>query len=112
MTGSELITALRSQHPLLTPQVAEQIVTQVFQSIADALAQGDRIELRGFGSLGVKALPARQRRNPRTGAPVWLAAQRRPFFKAAKEMHARLNGGKGKTMELQEPSSPSVPVDK
>lgn len=52
--------------------------------MADALAQGDRIELRGFGSFGVKALPARQRRNPRTGTPVWLAAQRRPFFKAAK----------------------------
>ena len=111
MTGSELITTLRSQHPLLAPQAAEQIVTQVFQSMADALAHGDRIELRGFGSFGVKALPARQRRNPRTGAPVWLAAQRRPFFKAAKEMHARLNGGKEKTRELQEPSSPPVPVD-
>ena len=112
MTGSELITALRSQHPLLAPQAAEQIVTQVFQSMADALAQGDRIELRGFGSFGVKALPARQRRNPRTGTPVWLAAQRHPFFKAAKEMHARLNGSKGKTRELQAHSSPPVPVDK
>ena len=111
MTGSELITALRSRHPLLAPQAAEQIVTQVFQSMAAALAQGDRIELRGFGSFGVKALPARQRRNPRTGTPVWLAAQRRPFFKAAKEMHARLNGGNGMTLELQEPSSPPVAVD-
>jgi hypothetical protein len=43
---------------------------------------------------------------------VWLAAQRRPFFKAAKEMHARLNGGKRKTGELQEHSTPPVPVDK
>ena len=111
MIGSELITALRSHHPLLTPQAAEQIVTQVFQSMADALAQGDRIELQGFGIFGVKALPARQRRNPRTGTPVWLAAQRRPFFKAAKEMHARLNGSKGKTRELQEHSSLMAPLD-
>ena len=111
MTGSELITALRNQHPLLAPQAAEQSVSQVFRSMADALAHGDRIELRGFGSFGVKALPVRQRRNPRTGTPVWLAAQRRPFFKAAKEMHARLNGSKGKALELQEPSSPPVPGD-
>ena len=73
MTGSELVTALRSQHPLLEPQAAERIVTQVFQSMADALAQGDRIELRGFGVFGLKALPERQRRNPRTGIGMKLS---------------------------------------
>jgi integration host factor subunit beta len=111
MTGSELVTALRSQHPWLTPQAAEHIVSQVFQSMVEALAQGDRIELRGFGVFGVKALSARQRRNPRTGALVWLAAQRRPFFKAAKEMHARLNESKGTTRESQEQCSATPPVD-
>ena len=74
MTGSELVTALLSQYPWLTQQTAEQIVSQVFQSMAEAFAQSERIELRGFGSFGVKALSARQRRNPRTGTPVWLAA--------------------------------------
>ena len=111
MTGSELATALQGQYPWLDRQTAEQIVSQVFQSMAEALAQGERIELRGFGSFGVKALSARQRRNPRTGAPVWLAAQRRPFFRAAKEMHARLNGSKGQTLEPREHSSPPAPVD-
>src|SRR5690242_14880916 len=93
MTASELVSALMQQHPLLSIQAAERIVTQVFQSMTEALAQGERIELRGFGVFGVKAVAARSRRNPRTGAPVWLGAQRRPFFKAAKEMHRRLNGG-------------------
>jgi integration host factor subunit beta len=111
MTGSDLVTALRSQHPWLTPQAAKHIVSQVFQSMAEALAQGERIEPRGFGVFGVKALPARQRRNPRTGTLVWLAAQRRPFFEAAKEMHARLNRINGTTIEPQEQSSPTRPVD-
>ena len=111
MTGSELVTALLRQYPWLAQQTAEQMVSQVFQSMAEALAQGERIELRGFGVFGVKALPARQRRNPRTGTLVWLTAQRRPFFKAAKEMHARLNGSKGQTLEPREHSSPPAPVD-
>jgi nucleoid DNA-binding protein len=67
--------------------------------------------LWGFGVFGVKAVPERQRRNPRTGAPVWLAVRHRPFFKAAKKMHARLNGGKGQLLEPQEHSSPPVPMD-
>jgi integration host factor subunit beta len=86
-------------------------LTTSFQSMAEALVQGERIALRGCGSCGVKALSPHQRRNPRTGAPVWLAAQHRPFFKAAKEMHARVNGSTGKTKELHEHSSPPAPVD-
>ena len=89
MTGRELIETVLQHYPQFSRQDGALIVKEIFQSLTAALVQGERIELRGFG---VKAVPARQRRNPRTGVPVLLTAQRRPFFKAAKEMHARLNG--------------------
>jgi len=92
MTGHELIDRVLHYYPQFSRQDGERIVKELFQSLSAALIQGERIELRGFGVFGVKAVPARQRRNPRTGAPVLLAAQRRPYFKAAKEMHVRLNG--------------------
>ena len=91
MTRHDLIVAFVHRHPQFSLAEGEAIVTQVFHSMTAALARGEKIELRGFGVFGVKMLTARQRKNPRTGAPVLVAAQRRPFFKAAKEMQARLN---------------------
>ncbi len=58
------------------------------------MAEGNRVELRGFGAFSVKQRDARKGRNPRTGEPVKVDAKRVPFFKTGKELRERLNGGK------------------
>jgi integration host factor subunit beta len=60
--------------------------------MAEALAQGERIEIRGFGSFSVKHYPARERRNPKTGESILVAASKTPFFKVAKELRLRVDG--------------------
>jgi len=67
-------------------------VTAIFDQIADALAHGGRVELRGFGAFSVRGRPARAGRNPRTGEAVKVRAKSVPFFKAGKELRVRLNG--------------------
>ena len=68
------------------------MVESVFQALSDALAQGERIELRGFGSFEVTYRPARNGRNPRTGAVVAVSAKRVPVFKVGKDLRLRVNG--------------------
>jgi len=63
----------------------------VFDSITDQLAQGGRVELRGFGAFSTRQRDARVGRNPRTGDPVSVNAKRVPYFKPGKEMRERLN---------------------
>jgi integration host factor subunit beta len=69
----------------------ERIVNVVFDEIVDALARGDRVELRGFGAFTVKHRAARQGRNPRTGAKVSVSQKFVPFFKTGKELRDKLN---------------------
>lgn len=64
----------------------------MLEGVTEALAQGERIELRGFGSFAVRERRARAGRNPRTGAAVAVAAKRVPIFKAAKELRQRVEG--------------------
>ena len=71
---------------------SEAIVETIFESIIGALQSGDRIEIRGFGSFGVKERCARQGRNPKTGTVVEVAAKRIPFFRAGKELRVEVNG--------------------
>ena len=91
MTKSELIQKLAEMNPHLYLRDVEKIVDTVFNEIADALARGDRVELRGFGAFSVKHRPARTGRNPRTGEHVSVAQKSVPFFKTGKEMRERLN---------------------
>ena len=91
MIKSELVTRLAERYPHLYHRDVERIVTTVLDEIARALAQGDRVELRGFGAFSVKLRPARQGRNPRTGAPVSVEEKRVPFFRTGKELRERLN---------------------
>ena len=70
----------------------EVMVNAVFESLADALRRGERIEIRGFGSFVVKHREARDGRNPRTGKRVAVAAKRVPFFKVGKELRLRVDG--------------------
>ncbi len=65
----------------------------ILDEITNALARGDRVELRGFGAFSVKRRDARVGRNPRTGAPVSVDEKSVPFFKTGKEMRERLNDG-------------------
>jgi len=62
-----------------------------FDTISDALARGDRVELRGFGAFSVRHREARRGRNPRTGESVDVESKNVPFFKMGKGMRERLN---------------------
>ena len=69
------------------------MVTAIFDSITEQLAQGGRVELRGFGAFSTRQRDARIGRNPRTGESVSVNAKRVPYFKPGKEMRERLNLG-------------------
>ena len=91
MTKSELIVRLAERNPHLFHRDVERIVTTIFDGITDALARGDRVELRGFGAFSVKQRDARTGRNPRTGESVAVIEKVVPFFKTGKELRERLN---------------------
>lgn len=93
MTKSELIQRIAEINPHLYHRDVERIVTTIFDEIADALARGDRVELRGFGAFSVKRREARVGRNPRTGDAVHVAEKHIPFFKTGKLLRERLNTG-------------------
>ncbi len=92
MTKSQLIAEIVQRYPHFSHKEAEVMVNEVFEAMSEALGKGERIELRGFGSFIVKERAARHARNPQTGAVIAIAAQRVPFFKAAKELRWRVNG--------------------
>jgi integration host factor subunit beta len=71
----------------------EHAVDVVLDEIGVALAEGGRVELRGFGAFSVRKREARTGRNPRTGAAVTVEAKRVPFFKPGKELRLKVNGG-------------------
>ena len=91
MIRSELIQNLTHDNPGLSPREVEKIVDSFFDSIANQLAAGGRVELRGFGAFSTRARDARVGRNPRTGTAVDVDAKRVPYFKPGKEMRHRLN---------------------
>ncbi len=76
----------------LSQRDVEKIVNTIFEEITDALASGDRVELRGFGAFSVKKRDARVGRNPRTGESVSVEEKHVPFFKTGKLLRDRLNG--------------------
>ncbi len=91
MTKRDLTEEVAQHYPRFSQREAEVMVNTFFDSLTEALARGERIELRGFGSFGVKHRPARERRNPKAGTMVSLAASKTPFFKVAKELRLRVN---------------------
>ena len=93
MTKSELIMRLAERNPHLFHRDVERIVTTIFDEITDALARGDRVELRGFGAFSIKQRDARTGRNPRTGESVAVIEKTVPFFKTGKQLRERLNTG-------------------
>jgi len=93
VTKSELVAAVAEAREDLTRKHAELVVNTIFDSMKDALRDGDRIEIRGFGSFQVRTRASRMGRNPKTGEPVAIAEKRVPFFKVGKELRERVNGG-------------------
>ncbi|MBK1666763.1 integration host factor subunit beta [Rhodovibrio sodomensis] len=91
MTKSELIQRISEMNPHLYQRDVERIVSTIFDEIADALAHGQRVELRGFGAFSVKDRDSRTGRNPRTGETVHVESKRIPFFKTGKLLRERLN---------------------
>ncbi|KRW93219.1 integration host factor subunit beta [Paracoccus sp. PXZ] len=92
MIRSELIQKISEENPHLFQRDVERIVNTVFEEIIEAMARGDRVELRGFGAFSVKKRDARQGRNPRTGETVSVDEKHVPFFKTGKLLRERLNG--------------------
>ena len=91
MIKSELVQKLADENPNLFHRDIERIVSIFFDEIADSLARGERVELRGFGAFSVKHRPSRVGRNPRSGEPVAIDEKYTPFFKSGKELRDRLN---------------------
>lgn len=93
MLRSELVTRLQDEFAPMRAADVEHAVDIVLDEIAQALASGGRVELRGFGAFSVRKRDARTGRNPRTGAAVKVAAKRVPFFKPGKELRLKVNHG-------------------
>ena len=90
MNKSELVDALASEKNL-TYKKAEEIVNIIFDSMASTLAEGGRIEIRGFGSFVVKDYKAYMGRNPKTGEVIKVNPKKLPFFKVGKELREKVN---------------------
>lgn len=94
MTKSELIAKLAARHPQLVAKDAELAVKMVLDAMSKALAEGDRIEIRGFGSFGLNYRPPRVGRNPKSGERVHVPEKNVPHFKAGKELRERVDYNK------------------
>jgi len=93
MIRSELLQALARENPELRVEDVERAVDTFFNEVAESIAQGSRVERRGFGAFSTRQREARKGRNPRTGDTVSVPEKRVPYFKPGKEMRARLNVG-------------------
>jgi integration host factor subunit beta len=91
MTRSELIEQLATQKEI-TNRRSEQIISEIFDAMGEALIGGDRIEIRGFGTFTVKEYGTYQGRNPKTGEPIEVKPKKMPFFKVGKELRERILG--------------------
>ena len=90
MTKAELIEEIASR-ATLTKKETELIVNTVFDNITTALSQGDKVELRGFGSFRIRQRNSRKGRNPKTGNAVSVPEKRVPFFKVGKRLRELVN---------------------
>jgi integration host factor subunit beta len=92
MTRADLVDEL-ARVANLTKQDSEAVVDTVFAAITDALARGDKVEIRGFGSFKIRQRRSRVGRNPKTGASVSVPGKKVPFFKVGKGLRELVNTG-------------------
>lgn len=93
MTKSELIEVLARRQSHLKADDVDLAVKMLLELMSGALAHGERIEIRGFGSFSLHYRPPRIGRNPKTGESVALPGKHVPHFKPGKELRERVNGG-------------------
>jgi len=110
MTKAELVEDV-ARAAELTKKDAERLVEIVFESIIETLNQGEKIELRGFGSFRVRERGARRGRNPKTGDPVSIPAKRVPYFKPGKELKELINENSSQSHSASESSRTVTPDD-
>ena len=91
MIKSELVSKITDKYPELYQRDADLIVNTIFNEISEALARGDRVEIRGFGSFNTKETQARVARNPKSGQKVPVQEKLKPVFRAGKELKLRIN---------------------
>jgi integration host factor subunit beta len=90
MTKSDLIQTIAEQMNLPVKE-AKSIVDTIIETMADALAEGRSVELRGFGSFQVREYDGYTGRNPKSGEPIKVAPKKLPFFKVGKDLRDRIN---------------------
>ena len=91
MTKSELVEKIMEANGILSRKESEMVVNIIFDSMAEALKGGDKVEIRGFGSFTIRERESREARNPKSGALVRIPAKKTPFFKTGKELRERVN---------------------
>ena len=91
MTKSELIDRLCMRYPQLRSQDVEEAVKLIIEKVCQSLEKGDRVEIRGFGSFSLHYREARTGRNPKTGDSVEVPSKSIPYFRAGKELRARVD---------------------
>jgi integration host factor subunit beta len=91
MTKSDLIAQLAERFPQLVAKDADFAVKMILDALSEALAKGDRIEIRGFGSFSLNYRPPRVGRNPKSGDKVSVPEKWVPHFKAGKELRERVD---------------------
>lgn len=91
MTRSEVIQLLADKQPQLSYKEMEKIVKAIFDNMSEALANGNRIEIRGFGSFSIRFRPPRLARNPKTGEKVQKPGKYTPYYRPGKELRERVN---------------------
>ncbi len=89
MNKSEMIEALAAKRGISFKK-SEEIINTIFDAMTKALLEGDRIEIRGFGSFVVNEYKAYTGRNPKTGKPIAVKPKKLPFFKVGKELKERI----------------------
>ena len=100
MTKSELIEILSRKQPQLAYKDIELAVKTILEYMSSSLSNGERIEIRGFGSFSLHFRPARNGRNPKSGEPVALPAKYVPHFKPGKDLRERVNASRTKGIPI------------
>ena len=111
MTKSDLIDMLCETEKMPKGR-AELLINAIFDCMEAALRNGDRIEIRGFGSFEIRSYRAYEGRNPRTGSAVSVKPKRLPFFKVGKELKERVNAAGLKAQAMKPPGAPPGPAAK
>lgn len=108
MTKSDLIARLAERYPQLVARDADFAVKTILDAMAESLARGDRIEIRGFGSFGLNYRPPRVGRNPKSGEKVQVGEKYVPHFKAGKELRDRVDAGLVAGREIVDAEAPGL----